>query len=112
MGKIQAASQAGERAETTATASPIPSAWATEPSVNEMGAGRLLTYKDSTVLAISLTAAAAISRPSNSPSTPPAKPKKIDSPRNPTKTALRLAPRARRIPISGRRLTTDTAMVL
>ena len=77
-----------------------------------MGAGVLLTYNDSTVDATSFTAPSAITRPSASPARPPAIPKQAASPRNAPSTWPRVAPKARRTPISFLRRTTETEMVL
>ena len=83
-----------------------------EKGVSAIEPGRLLTYKDSTVRAISFTAPEAMSLPSGRPRRAPATPKQADSPRNATNTSLRLAPTARTMPISARRRTTETEMVL
>ena len=107
-----AASRAGEKAEKMAMPSPTMNASMISSGVSEMGAGRLLTYRASTVLAINFTAPIAMTRPSRTPTAAPATPKKTDSATNATRIAVRVAPKARRIPISPRRRTTDTAMVL
>ncbi len=80
--------------------------------VNAIGAGRLLKYSDATVEATSLTAPSDITRPRTIPATPPSRPKQLASPKIPVKITPRGVPKARRMPISKRRRTTDTEMVL
>jgi hypothetical protein len=90
----------------------MPSASATEEEFSSMEPGRLLTYNACTVAPISLTAPAAISRPSGSPISAATSPKHAASPTNAASTSLRLAPSARTMPISARRLTTEIEIVL
>ena len=73
-GETSEASRAGEYADATATPTPIASASSTEAKLNSIGPGRLLTYSDSTVLAINFTAPVAMKRPSGSPISAPASP--------------------------------------
>ncbi|HWX28506.1 MAG TPA: hypothetical protein VNZ53_13850 [Steroidobacteraceae bacterium] len=111
-GDTREASRAGEYADRTATPTPTIIASNTEVEFSSIGPGRLLTYSEFTVAAINLTAPLAITRPSGSPIKAPKKPKEAASPTNAARTDPRLAPRARAIPISARRRTTDTEIVL
>jgi len=61
---------------------------------------------------INLTAPVAITRPSGKPIKAPSKPRLAASPRKAVSTVARLAPNARTIPISARRRTTETEIVL
>ena len=90
----------------------MPIARSAVSQLSEMVPGRLLTYNELTVTATILTAAAAIKRPSAIPAIAPKNPNAAASPKNATSTAPRVAPSARSMPISKRRRTTDTEIVL
>ena len=74
--------------------------------------GALVVNSAFTVSEIMPRMAAASTRPRATPSTEPASPSIAASPRNIASTPLELVPMARKIPISVRRRTTLTAIVL
>ena len=106
------ASRAGASAETSATASPVSSATLHSWSVSSTGVGRLVVYSAFTVTEINCTVPPASTRPSAIPKMAPAMPNIRASVRNSARTVPREAPMARRIPISARRRTMLTEMVL
>ena len=106
------ASRAGANAEPTATTMPATRARITEPAERVMVPGRLETYSALTVVESMPTAPAASTRPKGNAASEPTMPISAASNRNATMTAARLAPRARMMPISLRRRTTETETVL
>ncbi len=80
--------------------------------VNAIAPGRLLTYSEFTVAATIPTAPEASNRPRRTPATEPPRPMIAASVRNAASTPPRVAPNARRTPISARRRTTETEIVL
>ena len=112
VGETLAASHAGDNAAITDMPIPISNAITSEVKVSSIAPGRLLTYSACTVAESSFNAPVAITRPGTQPSKAPITPKNAASPKNAPRTSFRLAPSARTIPISARRRTTETEMVL
>ena len=112
VGATSMASRAGARALANATSAPVRMPVQASTAVNSMGAGRLVVYSALTVSAISRTAPPARMRPRNTPSVAPATPKSSASARKSARMVERAAPMARRMPISARRRTTLTEIVL
>ena len=111
-GMTCAASKEGASAASREMPMPTTSPDASDPNVNSTGPGSLLTYRDWTVDPNSVTAPSAMKRPSNNPMADPAAAKKAASARKPVRMIWRVAPNARKMPISLRRRTTEMEMVL
>ena len=105
---------AGISAEASATPVPVSSAAGCNPAAGDPRncSGALVVKRALTVPEIIPTNEAARIRPSAIPSTEPAAPSIVASPRNTRRTPRELIPIARRMPISVRRRTTLTAIVL
>ena len=112
-GETSDASRAGEAADASETPTPM-----TRPEQDgaRRECNRRRAAADIKVLDGGGRAAARRRSPSagqaRCPARRPTRPKQTASPRKAVRTAPRLAPRARTIPISGRRRTTETEMVL
>ena len=111
-GATRAASRAGISAEKKATPVPVRSAPAHEAGERAIAPGALVTNNAFTVSEIIPSSPAARNRPIKTPIADPISPSIDASARNTISTPRALVPSARSMPISVRRRTTLTAIVL